>query len=73
MTVDEQLLLRSMCEITSCYHIALTSHRDDAILTSLEVILLLRWQVKRMRFRAVFETSLEVILFPQNVLKLRAS
>ena len=62
-----------MCEIASCYQLASTSHRDDVILTSLEVILLLRWQVKRMRFRAVLETFLEVILFPQNVLKLRAS
>ena len=43
VTVDEQLLLSSIREIASCYHLALTSHRDDVIMTSLEVILLSHW------------------------------
>ena len=38
MTVDERLLLSSISEVASCYHLTLTSHRDDVILTSLEVI-----------------------------------
>ena len=43
LTVDEQLLLRSIREIANCYHLAMTSHRDDVIMTSLEVILLAVW------------------------------
>ena len=43
VTVDEQLLLRSIREIASGYHLAWTSHRDDVIMTSLEVILLSHW------------------------------
>ena len=38
VTVDEQLLLSSIREVASCYQLAWTSHRDDVIMTSLEVI-----------------------------------